>query len=113
MTYIIGRDLNNPNTLLSTNVNSAADGYISGLLSFALEEKHPDIYEKITEQVIFMRFDELNKDEFIAVNQEIDSFLLRSDLPENLQLGLHFWLELIKPIMDLDSRHEQQPGESG
>jgi len=107
MTYIIGRDLDNPNALLSTDVNSAADSYISGLLSFTLEKKYPEIYEKITEQVIFVRFDELTKDEFILVEQEIDGVLLRSDLSENLQLGARCWLELIKPIMDLDSRNKK------
>jgi hypothetical protein len=107
MTYIIGKDLYTPGLLLSINVNSAADSCISGLLSFALEKRHPEIYDKITEKVIFMRFDELTKKEFFIVKQEIENIILRSDLSENLQLGAHCWLDLIKPIMDLDSRNRK------
>ncbi|NHQ85215.1 hypothetical protein HA050_03705 [Iodobacter sp. HSC-16F04] len=105
MTYIIGINSDNSDELLSVDVNSATDSCISELLSFALEKKHSEIFDKITEQIIFVRFDELTEEEFRVVKKEIDSVILRPDLPENFKLGVHWWLELIKPIMGLDSRN--------
>ncbi|WP_445116545.1 hypothetical protein [Acinetobacter sp. WZC-1] len=106
MTYIIGKEKTlSDKILLSVNINSTADDYISNLISYLFEDKYPTIYEKIVEQTIFMRFDELNKNEFNFVLDQIDSLFDHCyDLPENIRDGLYWWGELIKPIVDRDER---------
>lgn len=105
MTCIVGKQSKNPSILLSINVNSLANGYISELISFALGNKYHDLYEKITEQIIFLRFDELTRDEFALVRNVIEELILDPDLSEDLKPGARWWTELIKPLMDLDSRN--------
>jgi hypothetical protein len=106
MTYIIGKKAGAPEAILSVEVNSTTDAYLSELLSLALEEKYPELYEKITEQVIFIRFDELAKEEFHVVKHELEILLLASDASEGSKgVGAKLWGELIQPLMDLDSRN--------
>lgn len=105
MTYIVGKNYMNPAESLVLNVNSAADELIFNALSFCLKENYPGIFDKITEQVVFVRFDELTKEEFKTVCREVASLGEYKDLSESLRRGLVLWGDFIQPLVDLDSRN--------
>ncbi|MDQ9036404.1 hypothetical protein RFH07_07195 [Acinetobacter seifertii] len=91
--------------LLTINVNSTVDAYISSLISYIFEKNYPDIYEQIVEQIIFMRFDELSKQDFHFVIDQVNRLSNSLDqLPSDVKNGIYWWGKLIKPLVDRDYR---------
>ncbi|EHU1481498.1 hypothetical protein VXR09_00970 [Acinetobacter baumannii] len=106
MTYIIGKEKKlSDEILLTINVNSTVEAYISSLISYLFEKSYPDIYEQIVEQIIFMRFDELSKQDFHFVIDQINRLSSSLDyLLEDVKNGIYWWNKLIKPLVDRDYR---------
>lgn len=105
MTYIIGKEKLSDEILLTINVNSTVDAYISSLISYLFEKSYPDIYEQIVEQIIFIRFDELSEQDFNFVVDQVNS--LSSSLgylPSDVKNGIYWWDKLMKPLVDRDYR---------
>lgn len=87
--------------LLTINVNSIVDAYISSLISYLFEKSYPDIYE----QIVFMRFDELSKQDFHFIIDQINRLSSSLDyLPDDVKNGIYWWNKLIKPLVDRDYR---------
>ncbi|HHP4690399.1 hypothetical protein ABB005_11710 [Acinetobacter baumannii] len=87
--------------LLTINVNSTVDAYISSLISYLFEKSYPDIYE----QIVFMRFDELSKQDFHFIVDQINRLSSSLDyLPDDVKNGIYWWNKLIKPLVDRDYR---------
>ncbi|MGI3133566.1 hypothetical protein ACRVCX_13460 [Acinetobacter baumannii] len=87
--------------LLTINVNSIVDAYISSLISYLFEKSYPDIYE----QIVFMRFDELSKQDFHFIVDQINRLSSSLDyLPDDVKNGIYWWNKLIKPLVDRDYR---------
>ncbi|WP_462183741.1 hypothetical protein [Acinetobacter baumannii] len=87
--------------LLPINVNSTVDAYISSLISYLFEKSYPDIYE----QIVFMRFDELSKQDFHFIVDQINRLSSSLDyLPDDVKNGIYWWNKLIKPLVDRDYR---------
>ncbi len=105
-TYIIGKEKKlSDEILLTINVNSTVDVYISSLISYLFEKSYPDIYEQIVEQIIFMRFDELSKQDFHFIIDQINRLSSSLDyLPDDVKNGIYWWNKLIKPLVDRDYR---------
>lgn len=69
--------------LLTINVNSTVDAYISSLISYLFEKSYPDIYE----QIVFMRFDELSKQDFHFIIDQINRLSSSLDyLPDDVKM---------------------------
>ncbi len=87
--------------MLTINVNSTVDAYISSLISYLFEKSYPDIYE----QIVFMRFDELSKQDFHFIIDQINRLSSSLDyLPDDVKNGIYWWNKLIKPLVDRDYR---------
>lgn len=105
MTYIVSKEKLSDEILLTINVNSTVDAYISSLISYLFEKSYSDIYEQIVEQIIFMRFDELSKQDFHFVIDQVNSLSSSLDhLPSDVKNGIFWWNKLIKPLVDRDYR---------
>jgi len=106
MNYIIGYDSNSPSggKWREVSINSTADIYLHALLADAIERDYPDIYEKITEQRggHFVKFDELNADEFMRV---VISVRKIDNLSEVHKKGIELWKSLIEPLIMVDERY--------
>ncbi|MDC4557587.1 hypothetical protein FJV20_00630 [Acinetobacter baumannii] len=86
---------------MTINVNSTVDAYISSLISYLFEKSYPDIYE----QIVFMRFDELSKQDFHFIIDQINRLSSSLDyLPDDVKNGIYWWNKLIKPLVDRDYR---------
>ncbi|MDC4336329.1 hypothetical protein OHV32_16560 [Acinetobacter baumannii] len=86
---------------MTINVNSTVDTYISSLISYLFEKSYPDIYE----QIVFMRFDELSKQDFHFIIDQINRLSSSLDyLPDDVKNGIYWWNKLIKPLVDRDYR---------
>ncbi|XZW15640.1 hypothetical protein ACT4WD_00610 [Acinetobacter baumannii] len=86
---------------MTINVNSIVDAYISSLISYLFEKSYPDIYE----QIVFMRFDELSKQDFHFIIDQINRLSSSLDyLPDDVKNGIYWWNKLIKPLVDRDYR---------
>ncbi|KJX73194.1 hypothetical protein [Acinetobacter baumannii] len=86
---------------MTINVNSIVDAYISSLISYLFEKSYPDIYE----QIVFMRFDELSKQDFHFIVDQINRLSSSLDyLPDDVKNGIYWWNKLIKPLVDRDYR---------
>ncbi|KGF60549.1 hypothetical protein [Acinetobacter baumannii] len=86
---------------MTINVNSTVDAYISSLISYLFEKSYPDIYE----QIVFMRFDELSKQDFHFIVDQINRLSSSLDyLPDDVKNGIYWWNKLIKPLVDRDYR---------
>ena len=89
-------------------VNSTEDIYISSILSHAIKDKYPEIYEKICEEsgLEFMKFDELSKMDFMKVILTMRSTFRRKDLTPAQREGMDLWQTLIEPLILVDERYE-------
>ncbi|MDC5611420.1 hypothetical protein ACT4XF_09045 [Acinetobacter baumannii] len=68
---------------MTINVNSTVDAYISSLISYLFEKSYPDIYE----QIVFMRFDELSKQDFHFIIDQINRLSSSLDyLPDDVKM---------------------------
>ncbi|MGP8405721.1 hypothetical protein [Acinetobacter baumannii] len=86
---------------MTINVNSTVDAYISSLISYLFEKSYPDIYK----QIVFMRFDELSKQDFHFIIDQINRLSSSLDyLPDDVKNGIYWWNKLIKPLVDRDYR---------
>ncbi|EHU2145037.1 hypothetical protein [Acinetobacter baumannii] len=86
---------------MTINVNSTVDACISSLISYLFEKSYPDIYE----QIVFMRFDELSKQDFHFIVDQINRLSSSLDyLPDDVKNGIYWWNKLIKPLVDRDYR---------
>ena len=108
MTYIIGYNPNQPKgkQWAEIHVNSTSDIYLSGVWSLAIEEQFPTLYEKISEEVIFMRFDELTQNEFMTVVNQVRLLKNRENLLAGDKIGLEIWDELFEPLILKDERYD-------
>ncbi|MFZ6723804.1 hypothetical protein [Undibacterium sp. Ji49W] len=88
-------------------VNSTADMYLSEFLSDALENIHPTLYEKITEQSggHFIHFDELSKEDFRLVHGAINNLLNSPDLTDYQMECAALWHSLLSPLFQIDERN--------
>ena len=112
MKYIIGYNPSLPygEQWKEINVNSTADICMSQMLEFAIKQKYPDLYEKITEQCggHFMKFDELTKEEFINVIFAVRGLAENEQLLDSHKKGLDLWNSLIEPLVLFDDRIENK-----
>lgn len=106
VTYIIGSNLDLPGgeQTLKVNVNTTTEYFLSTLLEGALKENYPYLYERITEQVIFICFDDLCRDDFLTVIMAINDFINSNDLTADQKIGGRWWKELIEPLIQIDQR---------
>ena len=107
MSYLIGKSVIADTPRNYVNINSTEDIYISELLSSVIGVKNPDLYEKITEEIIFVRFDNLSKKEFMTIIKDIDDFSKQKSISESQQKGINLWNKLVKPKMILDDRYNE------
>lgn len=105
MLYIINDTRISEHLSDSIDVNSTTDIYLLNVLSVSLEENFPDIYEKINQEVIVRRFNELSQEEFMICIKEIEKISMQDNLPEWVNEGLILWYELLDPLLKNDIRY--------
>ena len=82
MTYIIGVNPKSDEQSAHLNLNSTSEMYLDSVFTLAIKSKLPDLYEKISEEVIFIRFDYLSQKDFMTVVNQIRQLKDRTDLLE-------------------------------
>lgn len=102
MTYVIGIDkiTSDINEIM---VNSSTDILLNDLLLYALNN-NIDIYDKITEEVIFVRLDVLSKEEFLFLIHQINN--LKNISTPSISTSLEVWDTYIYPLLQKDVRYD-------
>ena len=104
MTYIMGRNKAIPNEWLEVSLNSSASMEIEGLLEYALLDKYEEIYNVITEEVIFITIDKLTKEQFNFFVYLINNIISNPNLPKKFNLSTELWNTYIQPLILQDER---------
>lgn len=108
MLYIVNDTRLNTSIPDHVNVNPTSDIYLLTVIAEAIEYKFPDIYEKITQEVVIRRFDGLSLEEFTCLNEEIHKLSIREDVSILIREGLELWFLLIEPLIKNDIRYIYQ-----
>lgn len=108
MEYMIGYNPSHPKGKQWTeiSVNSTSDMYLLRVWGSTIARKYPALYDKISEEVMFMRFDELTQNQFMTVVNEVRQLKNRNDLLEGDKIGLEIWGELFEPLIVIDERYD-------
>ncbi|MCI3877519.1 hypothetical protein [Acinetobacter higginsii] len=109
MLYIVGFNEKQPFGYQWTefDCNSTADFYLRSLIKRSIQDRHPKIYEKITE-VLFVeqiRFDRLSSLQFMDIVFAIRTVISSNELLETQRQGAKIWDTAIEPLVMLDERY--------
>lgn len=96
---------------LSVGLNRTASNALEALFDEALQERHPDIHEKIMKYLPLdqISFSELNREEFNLAVNEIQNCILSLTAPAEWQsYQKRMWDDEIGPLIQQDERYQQK-----
>ncbi|PKF31725.1 hypothetical protein [Acinetobacter proteolyticus] len=109
MLYIVGFNEKQPFGYQWTefDCNSTTDFYLRSLIKRAIQDTHPKLYEKITEELFFeqIRFDGLSSQQFMDIVFAIRTAISSNELSEAQRQGAKIWEAAIEPLVVVDERY--------
>ncbi|WP_249409177.1 hypothetical protein [Acinetobacter sp. NRRL B-65365] len=107
--YIVGFNKKQPFGYQWTefDCNSIADFYLRSLIKRSIQDTHPKIYEKITEELFVeqTRFDGLSSQQFMDIVFAIRTAISSNELSETQRQGAKIWDTAIEPLVMVDERY--------